>query len=48
VWVIWPERRAVEVLRPGSPPETLGASDTLLGEDVLPGFNLPVGRIFED
>jgi len=48
VWVFWPKRRTVDVYRPGSPPVTLTASDTLDGGDVLPGFTLPVARIFED
>jgi Uma2 family endonuclease len=48
VWVVWPQRRTVDVHRPGSPPETLTLSDTLDGGDVLPGFALPVARIFEE
>lgn len=48
VWVVWPESRTVEVHRPGSPPETLAASDVLNGGAVLPGFDLPLSRIFAD
>jgi len=48
VWVVWPGSRTVDVHRPGSPPATLHAADTLDGGDVLPGFALPVSRIFED
>jgi Uma2 family endonuclease len=47
VWVVWPTRRTVDVHRPDSLPETLTGSDTLDGGDVLPGFTLPVSRIFE-
>lgn len=48
VWIVWPESRTVDVHRPGAPPETLSAGDTLDGEDLLPGFALRVSRIFED
>jgi Uma2 family endonuclease len=47
VWVVWPKRRTVDVHRPGAPVETLGESATLDGEAVLPGFRLPVAKIFE-
>lgn len=48
VWVVWPAHKTVDVCRPGAPPETLTASDTLDGEDFLLGFTLPVARIFQD
>ncbi|MGH2517854.1 MAG: Uma2 family endonuclease [Ktedonobacterales bacterium] len=48
VWVIWPERREVDVWRPGSeaPAEALGVADQLDGRDVLPGFTHPVADLF--
>jgi Uma2 family endonuclease len=46
VWDLDPAARTVTVHRPGEPPRTLGADDVLTGEEVLPGFSLPVGRIF--
>jgi Uma2 family endonuclease len=46
VWWVDPEERTVTVHRPGQPPEVLDDSATLDGEDVLPGFTLPVERIF--
>jgi Uma2 family endonuclease len=48
VWVVWPGRETVEVYRRGSPPAVLSASATLDGGDVLPGFTLPLSRIFGD
>ena len=48
VWVIWPQRQQVDVWRPGSngPVATLVVSDTLDGQDVLPGFTYPVAELF--
>jgi Uma2 family endonuclease len=47
VWVIYPDEQSVEVLRPHEPRwQTLGVEDTLSGESVLTGFELPVRDIF--
>ncbi|HEY7356971.1 MAG TPA: Uma2 family endonuclease [Ktedonobacterales bacterium] len=48
VWLIWPKAKQVEVWRPGSnkPTQTLSASDTLDGLDVVPGFSHPIARLF--
>jgi Uma2 family endonuclease len=48
VWVIWPNSRHVDVWQPGSdtPVKTLGVADTLSGQDVAPGFELAVARLF--
>src|SRR5919201_4145444 len=48
VWVVWPDRQQVDVWHPGDigPSATLGVSDTLDGEDVIPGFIHPVADIF--
>jgi Uma2 family endonuclease len=48
VWIVWPSSKQVDVWRPGSnqPTQTLGASDTLDGLDVLPGFSHPVAQLF--
>lgn len=51
VWVVWPERRQVDVWRHGnisSPTVTLTVGDMLDGEDLVPGFALPVATIFAD
>ena len=46
VWVVWPETMAVDVYRPEESVVTLGAEDTLTGEDVLPEFSCPVREVF--
>jgi Uma2 family endonuclease len=51
VWVVWPERREVDVWHPSShkrPVATLGADNELDGEDVVPGFAHPVAGAFAD
>ncbi len=46
VWVFDPEPRTVAVRRAGRAPLVLGDGDVLDGEDVLPGFRLPVSDVF--
>ena len=46
VWVVDPKSRTVSVYRSRTEIAVLGASDTLTGGDVLPGFSLSVGEIF--
>lgn len=46
VWVVYPETRSVHVYRPGGSAAYLGPEDTLTGEDVLPGFAVPVASLF--
>jgi Uma2 family endonuclease len=48
VWYVDPERKEVDVYPKGNPTrkQTLGMDGTLDGRDVLPGFQLPVARIF--
>lgn len=52
VWVVYPQERTVHIFRGTTAPEprwqTLGIEDTLDGENVLPGFTLPVRDIFPD
>jgi Uma2 family endonuclease len=51
VWVVWPERRQVDVWRTNrrsGPVATLDEGDRLDGADVVPGFSLPVADIFAD
>lgn len=45
VWVVDPATRMVSVYRSRAQIEVLGASDTLRGDDVLPGFSLPVAEL---
>ncbi|HUT36780.1 MAG TPA: Uma2 family endonuclease [Planctomycetota bacterium] len=45
VWVVDPATRTVSVYRGRTEIAVLGATDTLSGGDVLPGFTLPVADI---
>ena len=47
VWYVDPEDRTVRVFTSPDEVVTLGVDGTLDGGDVLPGFVLPVARIFE-
>ena len=47
VWIILPAETSVEVCRPRSSVETLGFGDSLSGEDILPGFQLELRRLFQ-
>jgi Uma2 family endonuclease len=44
--MIDPERRSIDVYRPGQPPERLAPDGILEGEPVLPGFRLPAAEVF--
>ena len=46
VWLADPEAKSVTVYRTGRDPQVLTVADALNGEDVLPGFTLPVSVIF--
>ena len=49
VWAIYPEQQQVHVLTKTEPRwMILTADDTLTGEDVLPGFEVPVKDIFPE
>jgi hypothetical protein len=45
VWVVYPARREIVVHVPDGA-TTLSDSETLGGEDVVPGFALPVAEVF--
>jgi Uma2 family endonuclease len=47
VWELNPKTRVLTVYRPETEPQSLGIEDTLSGEEVLPGFTLPLRRLFE-
>jgi len=47
VWIVDPELRTVDVYRQGGQRQVYKIDDTLNGELVLPGLQLPVTRIFE-
>lgn len=46
VWVAYPESRAVHIYRQSGGAAVLDDTATLTGEDVLPGFEVPVARLF--
>lgn len=46
VWVVYPDQRVVAVHRPGGSVTILGEDAVLDGEDVLPGFALPLAELF--
>ncbi|MDX2159875.1 MAG: Uma2 family endonuclease [bacterium] len=47
VWVVYPERRMVEVFVPGEIVRVYDADGTIDGGTVLPGFTLSVGTMFD-
>lgn len=46
VWVIDPHDHTVLIYRPGAAPELVNAEQELNGEPELPGFRVPVARLF--
>ena len=46
VWVMHPHNRTVTVHRPGAEPELVNVTQDLSGEPHLPGFRVPVARLF--
>jgi Uma2 family endonuclease len=46
VWLVDPRERRVTVRYPDRPPRTLATDGVLDGEDVVPGFSLPLEDLF--
>lgn len=46
VWVADPETATLTIHRENAPPETLSEDDELTGGELLPGFSVPVWRLF--
>jgi len=46
VWVLDTAREATTVHRPGQPARVLGPAEVLTGEEVLPGFRLPLAELW--
>lgn len=46
VWIVRPELLRVEIYEPGKAVRVLGKDETILGGELLPGFELPVKAIF--
>ena len=47
IWVVYPKSRQVYVYKSDSSVEILSGEDTLIGDDVIPGFQCPVTEFFE-
>ncbi len=47
VWVVDPRKHSVTVHRPGADSRVYRAEDELDGGEVLPGFRLPLSRLFD-
>jgi Uma2 family endonuclease len=47
VWVLWPRSRSVSVSSPDADTRELGPDARLDGGDILPGFGVRVGELFE-
>lgn len=48
VFVVNPRQQSVTVYRPGQPARRLGPDDILDGEDVVPGWKLPLRELFSE
>jgi Uma2 family endonuclease len=48
VWVVYPEDHSIDVYDSPRLARIFGPGDHLDGEDILPGFRLPVAELFED
>lgn len=46
VWIVRPKQKRVEIHRADGTSQLLSQTETLQGENVVPGFALPVARIF--
>ena len=46
VWIVDPHYQTVTVLRPGHPPELFNTTHTLSADPHLPGFTVPVIKLF--
>lgn len=46
LWVVYPDARSATVYHPDGTARLLQEGDTLDGEDVLPGFRLPLEELF--
>lgn len=47
VWVLWPRYQAVTLYRIDGSVQELSGADFLEGDDVLPGFRIPVSTLFD-
>lgn len=48
VWLVDPEARTVAIHKEHEPPVVLDQAQVLDGDDVLPGFRMPLGDLFAE
>jgi len=48
VWIVYPERKEVNVLEASGTDRLLREGDTLTAPELLPGFSVPVAELFAD
>jgi Uma2 family endonuclease len=48
VWLVFPEKRQVEVYHENGDLEIMDENGVLDGGDVMPGFRMPVRAVFEE
>jgi len=46
VWIVYPDRREIQILEATGTDRLLGSADTLEAPELLPGFSAPVNAIF--
>ena len=46
IWIVAPEKTTITVIATGRPATALKLGDTLDGGEVLPGFRVPVAKMF--
>lgn len=47
VWIVYPDRREVNVLESSGADRLLRVGDLIEAPELLPGFSVPVGEFFE-
>lgn len=47
MWVVDPHAKRVTTYRPDRPPRRLAEDARLDGEDLLPGFSIEIGELFD-
>ena len=46
VWIVYPDRREIQILDAKGTDRLLGPDDSLEAPELLPGFSAPVGPVF--
>ena len=48
VWIVYPDRKEVNVLEASGADRLLTAADTIEAPELLPGFSVPVAEFFPE